>query len=158
MGVGLSSSIPQELQMADKKLAVDCTARGAVFVVAEADCKLEDLGDITKPHNGMLCQLVYDIPVAENILEIPPMVAQVTKFKCGGFVIGMCMNHCILDGIGVMDFFNSWAETARNLPVKVLPFLDRTILRAINPPQISSGSIKSFTTLQTRNHLQILSF
>ncbi|CAI9777311.1 unnamed protein product [Fraxinus pennsylvanica] len=121
----------------DKKLAVDCTAGGAVFVAAEADCKLEDLGDITKPCNGMLCRLVYDIPGAENILEIPPMVAQVTKFKCGGFVIRMCMNHCMLDGIGAMDFFSSWGETARNLPVKVLPFLDRTIFRAINPPQIS---------------------
>ncbi|CAI9777310.1 unnamed protein product [Fraxinus pennsylvanica] len=64
----------------DKKLAVDCTVGGAVFAAAEADCKLEDLGDITKPHNGMLCQLVYDIPGAENILEIPPMVAQVSCF------------------------------------------------------------------------------
>ncbi|CAI9777309.1 unnamed protein product [Fraxinus pennsylvanica] len=65
----------------DKKLAVDCTARGAVFVAAEADCKLEDLGDITKPHNGMLCQLVYDNPGAENILEIPPMVAQLENLR-----------------------------------------------------------------------------
>ncbi|XP_022892060.1 omega-hydroxypalmitate O-feruloyl transferase-like [Olea europaea var. sylvestris] len=120
----------------EKKLAVNCTAEGAVFVAAEADCELEDLGDITKPDNGMLWQLVHEFPGAENILEIPPMVAQVTKFKCGGFVIGMCMNHCMLDGIGAMDFFNSWGETARNLPVKVLPFLDRTILKPRNPPQI----------------------
>jgi omega-hydroxypalmitate O-feruloyl transferase len=56
----------------DKKHAVDCTAGGIVFVAAEADCKLEDLGDIRKSDNGMLCQLVYDIPVTENILKFLP--------------------------------------------------------------------------------------
>lgn len=64
----------------EKKLAVNCTAEGAVFVAAEADCELEDLGDITKPDNGMLWQLVHEFPGAENILEIPPMVAQVSCF------------------------------------------------------------------------------
>ncbi|MBA0579764.1 hypothetical protein Gorai_022010, partial [Gossypium raimondii] len=52
--------------------------------------------------------LVYDIPGAKNILEMPPLVAQlnvklcfqVTKFQCGGFVLGLCMNHCMFDGIG----------------------------------------------------------
>ncbi|KAL2457278.1 Omega-hydroxypalmitate O-feruloyl transferase [Forsythia ovata] len=120
----------------EKKLAVDCTAEGAVFVVAVADCELQDLGDITKPDNGILGKLVYEIPGAGNILEVPLIVAQVTKFKCGGFVLGMCMNHCMLDGISAMEFMNSWGETARNLPIKIPPFLDRTILKARNPPQI----------------------
>lgn len=61
---------------------------------------------------------------------------QVTKFKCGGFVLGLCMNHCIFDGLGAMEFVNSWGETARGLPLKVPPFLDRSILRARNPPRI----------------------
>ncbi|KAF4361154.1 hypothetical protein F8388_007575 [Cannabis sativa] len=118
------------------KLIVICNGEGAVFVEAEANCSIEEIGDITKPDPVTLGKLVYDIPGANNILEIPPLVAQVTKFKCGGFVLGLCMNHCMFDGIGAMEFVNSWGETARGLPLNVSPFLDRSILKARNPPKI----------------------
>ncbi|KAL6576248.1 histone H3.1 [Orobanche hederae] len=120
----------------EMKLAVDCTGEGAVFVEAEAECELEKLGDITKPDPVSLGKLVYYIPGADNILEIPPLVAQVTKFKCGGFVLGLCMNHCMFDGIGAMEFVNAWGEIARGLPLKVPPFMDRTILKARSPPKL----------------------
>lgn len=48
----------------------------------------------------------------------------------------MCINHCMTDGIAAMEFVNSWAETARGLPLSVPPFLDRTILKSRNPPKI----------------------
>ncbi|XP_027169107.1 omega-hydroxypalmitate O-feruloyl transferase-like [Coffea eugenioides] len=118
------------------KLIVDCTGEGAVFVEAEADCTIEDIGDNTKPDPVTLGKLVYDVPGVKNVLEIPPLAAQVTKFKCGGFVLGLCMNHCMFDGIGAMEFVNSWGEVARGLPLKVPPFMDRTILKARNPPKI----------------------
>lgn len=66
----------------EMKLIVDCTGEGAVFVEAEADCELEQLGDITKPDPVTLGKLVYDIPGAQNILEIPPLVAQVSRNFC----------------------------------------------------------------------------
>jgi omega-hydroxypalmitate O-feruloyl transferase len=59
------------------KLIVDCTGEGAVFVEAEADCDLVKIGDITKPDPSLLGTLVYNIPAAKNILEIPPLVVQV---------------------------------------------------------------------------------
>ncbi|KAJ9140136.1 hypothetical protein P3X46_030818 [Hevea brasiliensis] len=118
------------------KLIVDCTGEGAVFVEAEANCSITEIGDTTKPDPVTLGKLVYDIPGAQNILQMPPLVAQVTRFKCGGFVLGLCMNHCMFDGIGAMEFVNSWGETARGLPLKVPPFLDRSILKARNPPKI----------------------
>ena len=62
------------------KLIVDCTAEGAVFVEAEADRSIDEIGDITKPDPVTLGKLVYDIPGAKNILEIPPLVAQVINF------------------------------------------------------------------------------
>ncbi|WOH05169.1 hypothetical protein DCAR_0624583 [Daucus carota subsp. sativus] len=118
------------------KLIVNCSGEGAVFVEAEANCGLEEIGDNTKPDPVTLGKLVYDVPGAKNILEIPPLVAQVTKFKCGGFVLGLCMNHCMFDGLGAMDFVNSWGETARGLSLKVPPFLDRSILKARDEPKI----------------------
>ncbi|WOL02470.1 hypothetical protein Cni_G11189 [Canna indica] len=119
------------------KLIVNCTGEGAVFVEAEAGCEIEDIGDIAKPDPETLGKLVYDVPGAKNILEIPPLVAQVTKFTCGGFVLGLSVNHCMFDGLGAMEFVNSWGETARGLPLSVPPFIDRTVLRSRNPPVVS---------------------
>lgn len=59
------------------KLIINCTGEGAVFVEAEANCALEEIGDITKPDPETLGKLVYDIPSAKNILEMPPLAAQV---------------------------------------------------------------------------------
>lgn len=118
------------------KLIVNCNGEGAVFVEAEANCAMEEIGDITKPDPLTLGKLVYDIPGAKNILEVPPLVAQVTKFKCGGFVLGLCMNHCMFDGLGAMEFVNSWGELARGLPLSVAPFLDRCILKPRSPPKV----------------------
>ncbi|KAI3759513.1 hypothetical protein L6452_07396 [Arctium lappa] len=118
------------------KLIVDCNNEGAVFVEAEANCNIEDIGDHTKPDPMTLGKLVYDIPGAKNILEIPPLVVQVTKFKCGGFVLGLGMNHNLFDGIAAMEFISSWSRTARGLPLNLPPFLDRTILKARNPPVV----------------------
>ena len=47
-----------------------------------------------------------------------------TRFKCGGFALGLAMNHCMFDGIGAMEFVNSWTKTARGvteLTVSPLP-------------------------------------
>ncbi|KAG8379459.1 hypothetical protein BUALT_Bualt07G0090700 [Buddleja alternifolia] len=137
----------------EMKLIVDCTGEGAVFVEAEAECVLEELGDITKPDPVTLGKLVYDIPGAQNVLQIPPLVVQVTKFKCGGFVLGLCMNHCMLDGIGAMEFVNVWGETTRGLPLTVPPFMDRTILKARNPPN-SEFPHQEFAEIKDLEHLR----
>ncbi|KAF7834024.1 omega-hydroxypalmitate O-feruloyl transferase [Senna tora] len=121
---------------AEGKLIVDCTGEGAVFVEAEANCEIEQLGDLTKPDPSILGKLVYVVPNASSILEMPLMVVQVTKFKNGGFTVGLSMNHCMKDGLCAMEFVNAWSETARGLDLKIPPFLDRTILKARNPPKI----------------------
>ncbi|KAF7150286.1 hypothetical protein RHSIM_Rhsim02G0205500 [Rhododendron simsii] len=110
---------------------VDCTGEGAVFVEAKADCGIEEIGNDTVAME----KLVYDTPDAKRLLEVPPLTAQVTKFK-NGFVLGICVNHFVFDGVSAMDFINHWGEIARGFPLKVSPFLDRSILRARNPPQI----------------------
>lgn len=61
----------------EMKLTVELTGEGAVFVEADAACDLADVGDLTKPDPAALGQLVYSVPGAKNILEMPPMTAQV---------------------------------------------------------------------------------
>ncbi|CAL9093551.1 unnamed protein product, partial [Musa hybrid cultivar] len=143
------------------KLIVDCTGEGVVFVKAEADCEMEAVGDITKPNPDTLGKLVYTILGANNLLEMPPLVVQVrnshpcslfrsynhrkliacflqvTTFRSGGFILGLAVNHCMFDGLGAMEFVNSWGETARGLPISVPPFVDRTVLESRNPPLVS---------------------
>lgn len=63
------------------KLIVDCTAEGAVLVEASANCRMDVIGDLTKPQPEKLGMLVYNIPGAKNVLQIPPMVAQVNLSK-----------------------------------------------------------------------------
>ncbi|KAK5820568.1 hypothetical protein PVK06_025615 [Gossypium arboreum] len=54
--------------------------------------------------------LVHYYPLAWRLT----ISSEVTKFQCGGFVLGLCMNHCMFDGIGAMKFVNSWGEVARD--------------------------------------------
>ncbi|BAT79372.1 Omega-hydroxypalmitate O-feruloyl transferase [Vigna angularis] len=118
------------------KLIVHNPGEGALFVEAEANCDIEEIGDLTKPDPHTLGKLVYNVPGARNILEMPLMTVQVTKFRCGGFTLGLCMNHCMKDGLCAMEFVNAWSETARGLDLKIPPFLDRTIIKARDPPKV----------------------
>ncbi|XP_038990034.1 omega-hydroxypalmitate O-feruloyl transferase-like [Phoenix dactylifera] len=117
------------------KLIVKCDGHGVPFVEAVAECAMEVLGDISTPDPEKLGKLVYTDPGAKSLLETPLLTVQVTRFRCGGFVVGLAMNHCMVDGLAAMGFLKSWAEIARGLPLSTPPFLDRTILRARQAPK-----------------------
>ncbi|KAG9443560.1 hypothetical protein H6P81_014900 [Aristolochia fimbriata] len=118
------------------KLVVECSGEGVHFVEAVADCDIEVVSDPQMPNPATLANLVHTIPGARSILEVPLVTFQVTRFSCGGFVLGMAMNHCMADGISAAEFLNSWAETARGLSLSTKPFLDRSVLKSRVPPKI----------------------
>ncbi|KAI3919343.1 hypothetical protein MKW92_015626 [Papaver armeniacum] len=120
----------------DGKFMVNCTGEGVLFVEAETDLTLDEIGDFANPDPDTNEKLVYGLLDQENLLQNPLLLAQLTKFKCGGFVLGLKTNHVIVDGIGGMEFMKSWGEVTRGLPLTNPPFLDRTILRARNPPKV----------------------
>lgn len=121
----------------ERKLIVHCNGKGVLFVEGFADARISDLGDTTKPYLPTLGQLVYQCPGTKSMFDIPLVTVQVTKFQCGGFALGLRINHCLIDGVGAMEFINSWAETARGLPLSIPPAIDRTILKARSPTQIN---------------------
>lgn len=45
------------------------------------------------------------------------------------------MQHHIADGASGLHFINSWSDVARGLDISIPPFIDRTLLRARDPPQ-----------------------
>ncbi|XP_026382914.1 omega-hydroxypalmitate O-feruloyl transferase-like isoform X2 [Papaver somniferum] len=121
----------------DGKLAINCTGEGAVFVEAEVDCCMDEIGDFESYNPKTLPKLVYDRSSdAKYLLEVPPLAVQVTRFKCGGFILGVSVNHCIVDGLSLVEFLNSWGELARGLPLTIPPFLDRTLLKARKPTKV----------------------
>ncbi|XP_056684460.1 omega-hydroxypalmitate O-feruloyl transferase [Spinacia oleracea] len=118
------------------KLIVDCTGEGPPFVEAEANCSVSELLSIASVDPMVLKNLVYEVLGAKNIIETPVFTVQVTKFNCGAFAVGIAINHCMVDGVSAVEFIKSWGEIARGLPLSIHPYLDRTILKARDPPKI----------------------
>ncbi|KAL6854315.1 hypothetical protein ACP4OV_019218 [Aristida adscensionis] len=116
--------------------------RGVPFVEAAADCYLRDVVDASAPDDGevdRLAELVYADAESEEAaaLDTPLLTVQVTRFRCGGFVLGLAMNHCLADGQSAAEFLRSWAEAARGAPLSAPPRIDRGVLRARPVPTIA---------------------
>jgi omega-hydroxypalmitate O-feruloyl transferase len=122
----------------DGRLSVRNDRRGVPFVVADADCELEEIGDVVKaPDAAVQAQLVFVVRGSNSEEKAPLLTVQLTRFRCGGFVLGLAMNHCLADGVAAAEFLRSWAETARGVPLSAPPFLDRTVLRARTSPTVA---------------------
>lgn len=60
-----------------RKLVVECTGEGILFVEAEADIRLEQLGDAPQPPFPCSDELLYDVPNSGDILNSPLLLIQV---------------------------------------------------------------------------------
>jgi shikimate O-hydroxycinnamoyltransferase len=58
----------------------------------------------------------------------------VTRFKCGGVALGLRVHHHVIDGAAFSYFVTSWAEISRGQQISVPPTLDRSAMKARNPP------------------------
>ncbi|KAE9445021.1 hypothetical protein C3L33_23082, partial [Rhododendron williamsianum] len=93
----------------NRKLLVDCTSEGVLFVEADAEVELNQLGDAILPGCPMLEELLHDVPGSEGILGCPLL--------CGGFAIALCLNHTMSDGAGLVQFLSAIAEFAQGKEV-----------------------------------------
>nr|XP_043607331.1 shikimate O-hydroxycinnamoyltransferase-like [Erigeron canadensis] len=115
------------------RIEIDCQGQGVLFVEAECSCLLDDFGDFAP--RGEFVKLIPMIDYSLGIESYPILVLQVTYFKCGGVSLGVGMHHRVVDGMSALHFINSWADMARGLELTLPPFIDRTLLRAHDPPQ-----------------------
>ncbi|CAN1166812.1 Shikimate O-hydroxycinnamoyltransferase [Linum perenne] len=114
------------------RLEVECNGEGVLFIEAETDFRLSQVGE-SAPSSELL-KLVSRVDYSQEISSYPLLLLQVTRFKCGGASLGVGIHHSLLDGISTTSFINAWSNMARGLPPTVSPFLDRTFLRVRNPP------------------------
>ncbi|XP_048140296.1 omega-hydroxypalmitate O-feruloyl transferase-like [Rhodamnia argentea] len=122
------------------KFTVDCAKKlGVPFVEAWANFDVKHLGDMQLIDPDVSRKLIYTDPIETKLEDAPLLTAQVTKFRCGGFTIGILCNHRIFDGVSAMNFMNSWAEIARGKPVSIIPSHERTLLKSRVPPQITAA-------------------
>ncbi|XP_039173446.1 omega-hydroxypalmitate O-feruloyl transferase-like [Eucalyptus grandis] len=109
----------------DGKMAVRCTGEGVPFVEAMSEDDIGMLGDISVIDPPMLRKLVKHSDGDQTILEKPLLTG--TTFKCGGIVLGILVNHIVVDGKTPTDFITCWTDVARAKPLSIRLLLDRSI-------------------------------
>ncbi|RCV12280.1 LOW QUALITY PROTEIN: hypothetical protein SETIT_2G256400v2 [Setaria italica] len=123
-----------------RKLVVECTGEGVVFVEADADVRMDDLGDSLAPpvpcYDKLLCE--PESPTAV-VVDRPLIYFQVTRLRCGGFIFGFQICHCMADGTGIVQFLTALTEFARGVPgaPTVRPVWERELFMAGWPPEIT---------------------
>ncbi|XP_050221521.1 benzyl alcohol O-benzoyltransferase-like [Mercurialis annua] len=119
----------------NRKLTVECTGEGVLFIEADADFDLQHSGNVLQPPFHFLDEFLYDVPDSDGVINCPLMLIQVTRLKCRGFVFALRFNHTMSDGPGIVQFMTAIGELAcgEHSP-SVLPVWERQILNARNPP------------------------
>ncbi|KAL1564946.1 shikimate O-hydroxycinnamoyltransferase [Salvia divinorum] len=113
------------------RIEINCNGEGVLFVEAECDGSLDDLGDFCTPKPDL--SLTPTVDYSHGISTFPLFLVKLTRFKCGGVSLGFANDHHTSDGISAVHFINTWSEIARGLTTVHPISLDRSILSAHNP-------------------------
>ncbi|GJN40545.1 hypothetical protein PR202_gb29775 [Eleusine coracana subsp. coracana] len=123
---------------------------GVLVVEAEAD---GDLADTLAAHD--LAEHVNQLyPDADKErLDEPLFQAQLTRYKCGGLVIGTACQHLVADGQSMSFFYTAWATAVRtNLTTLPSPVTDRTAIAIPRNPAAPSLDHRSIEFRSPTSH------
>lgn len=86
-------------------------ANGVRFIETESDSKLEDLGDFSPSpeYNYLVPKVDYSLPIH----QLPLMLVQLTRFKCGGVSLSLTISHAVVEVPSALHFISEWACLAR---------------------------------------------
>ncbi|CAL8155426.1 unnamed protein product [Prunus armeniaca] len=122
----------------NRKLMVECNGEGVLFIEANADITLAQLGDTIAPPSPFLEEFLYNVPGSDGILGCPLLLIQVTRLSCGGFILALRMNHTMFDAAGLLQFLNAVGEMAQGAQApSTTPVWERELLGARDPPRIT---------------------
>ncbi|WJX36890.1 shikimate O-hydroxycinnamoyltransferase [Trifolium repens] len=117
------------------RVELNLNAKGAILIEAKTTKTIHDYGDFSPSDSTK--ELVPIINYNQPFQEIPLLLVQLTSFKNNqGFALGVAFSHSLSDGLGAVQFINSWAKIARGETLKPneLPFLDRTLIKFSHTP------------------------
>ncbi|KAF8670288.1 hypothetical protein HU200_050828 [Digitaria exilis] len=117
---------------ADGEPELLCSGRGVDFTVANAAA-------------GVELREVRIGAVDESVERLVPANAKkpgsvVTKFACGGAVVGCTFDHRVCDAYSFNMFLVAWAAAARGSPPQPVPSFRRSLVAPRNPPPPRSPS------------------
>eukprot|EP00253_Pinus_taeda_P008024 PITA_08024 len=116
-----------------------CNNQGVEFVQAAANIGLAEL-DFYNPDKTIEGKL---IPMLSNNSVFS---TQVTKFSCGGIIIGCKFDHRIADAFSTNMFLLSWAKLTRRESIEMLtPNFDRSVLLPRRRPHYCSAIDEMYT-------------
>ncbi|KAK3197983.1 hypothetical protein Dsin_021398 [Dipteronia sinensis] len=122
----------------NRKLMVDCTGEGVVFIEADADVTLQQFGDALQPPFPCWEELLFDVPGSAEVLNCPLLLIQVTRLKCGGFIFALRLNHTMCDAAGLVQFMAAVGEMSRGARApSIAPVWERHVLNARDPPRVT---------------------
>ncbi|KAL6603289.1 hypothetical protein ACP70R_043650 [Stipagrostis hirtigluma subsp. patula] len=129
-----------------RKLVVDCAAQGVMFADADADLTADDFGDVLGPPFPCFERFILEsttVAGVEPVIDRPLLYVQVTRLKCGGFIFGRRICHCVVDAPGAMQFEKAICELARGAESpSVAPAWGREVFMARRPPRPSYPHIE----------------
>ncbi|BFG30728.1 hypothetical protein CerSpe_170020 [Prunus speciosa] len=122
----------------NRKLMVECNGEGVLFIGANADVTLAQLGDTIAPPSPFLEEFLYNVPGSDGILGCPLLLIQVTRLSCGGFIFALRLNHTMCDAAGLVQFLNAVGEMVQGAQApSTTPVWERELLGARDPPRIT---------------------
>ncbi|KAJ4839756.1 hypothetical protein Tsubulata_044926, partial [Turnera subulata] len=122
----------------NRKLLVECTGEGILFIEAEAEVTLEQFGDKLQPPFPCWDELLFDVPGSSGVLDCPLLLIQVTRLRCGGFIFALRLNHTMSDAPGLVQFMAAVGEMARGAREPSVPAVwERHVLNASIPPRVT---------------------
>lgn len=108
---------------------------GARLLEAVSAAKLDDFTDFLPNQDveQLFPKIDYNLPME----EIPLLLVQVTRFRCGGLTLGVSVSRAVVDGVSAVRFVNSWARLTRgegsDLSSSEMLLRDSTILDSRKP-------------------------
>ncbi|CAK7333787.1 unnamed protein product [Dovyalis caffra] len=122
----------------NRKLMVECTGEGILFIEADAEVTLKQLGDALPPPSFWLEELLFDVPGSSGMLDCPLLLIQVTRLECGGFIFALRFNHTMSDAQGIVQFLTTLGEMASGVSApSIPPVWERHVFNARDPPRIT---------------------
>uniref|UniRef100_M8BCA7 10-deacetylbaccatin III 10-O-acetyltransferase n=1 Tax=Aegilops tauschii TaxID=37682 RepID=M8BCA7_AEGTA len=114
----------------------DAPTRPGSYVTADADVTLDEFGDTLYPPVPCASQLLC-LPESNSavVVDRPLLYVQVTRLRCGGFVLGFQVCHNLADAPGSTQFLQALGELAGGMEApSVRPVWARELVDARDPP------------------------